>query len=177
MRKSCDSPGCLRPAATYCPKHKWQRKNHGTLLLQPKNREREFWAKIRKGAPDDCWPWTTGHNGHGYGIHTWDGRQQPAHRIAYTLTIGPIPDGLQLDHTCHTTDCTGDTQCEHRRCCNPAHLQPVTNAENSSGDRARRHRGHQVTHCPKGHEYTPENTRIGNNGYRNCRTCERARKR
>ncbi|WP_414654556.1 HNH endonuclease signature motif containing protein [Intrasporangium sp.] len=76
--------------------------------------------------------------------------------------MGPIPEGLVLDHLCR-----------NRACCNPAHLEPVTIRENIlRGEPANR------THCPHGHAYTPENTRIDNN-MRSCRTCirERARRR
>ncbi len=178
MKAKCKAPACLRPEPNgYCPKHAWQRKHHGPMLLQFKDPAKQFWARVDKRGPRDCWLWKKGHNGQGYGFYTWEGRQQLTHRIAYTLTVGPIPDGMQLDHQCHTPDCTGATKCQHRRCCNPAHLKPVTNAENSSAERSRKAYGRKVTHCPRGHEYTPENTRETAKGYRNCRTCERERTR
>lgn len=68
----------------------------------------------------DCVLWTgaTVHNG--YGV-AWTGiRLIPAHRFAYQLYVGPIPDGLHLDHLC-----------KNRRCCNPKHLQAVTLTENN----------------------------------------------
>ena len=77
---------------------------------------------IRTGHPDksdECWPWPGARNSKGYGLIWFDGRMQLAHRVAYELHIGPIPDGLMLDHICH-----------ERACFNPRHLQPVTNSQN-----------------------------------------------
>lgn len=178
VRVSCKAPGCLRSAPRgYCKRHAYHAQTHGNLAVPSKSPQTQFWARVDKRGPRDCWPWKKGTNGQGYGFYTWEGKQRLTHRIAYTLTNGPIPDGLQIDHRCHTPDCTDHTKCRHRLCCNPVHLKAVTNAENNAADRTRRHTGPRVTHCPKGHEYTEDNTRIGTNGYRNCRTCERARKR
>lgn len=96
-----------------------------------------FWPKVdRVGGPGACWPWTGTIDRYGYGQYkqTTDGIQScwRAHRVAYELTVDPIPDGLQLDHLCHTNDpdCPGGPDCVHRACTNPAHLEPVTNEEN-----------------------------------------------
>jgi hypothetical protein len=82
-----------------------------------------FWARVEK-RPDGCWIWTGVINHNGYGRYTYarpDGRSlaSRAHRIAYELLVGPIPDGLQLDHLCRV-----------KACVNPAHLEPVTQDEN-----------------------------------------------
>ena len=55
-----------------------------------------------------------------------------ADRLAYQFVIGPIPEGLTLDHLCHTLDrsCAGGPKCPHRACVNPAHLDPCTRWEN-----------------------------------------------
>ena len=77
---------------------------------------------IRTGYPDrpgECWPWPGAKNREGYGQIRFNGRMQIAHRVAYELHIGPVPDGLVLDHICY-----------ERACFNPAHLEPVTNAQN-----------------------------------------------
>jgi len=107
------------------------------------------------GSP--CWLWLAGVTHNGYGQITFDGKHSLAHRFVYELLVGPVPPGLQLDHLCRT-----------RNCCNPAHLEPVTPKENSQrGTRL-------ITHCPKGHEYTVENTYL-HQGRRHCRQCDRDR--
>lgn len=103
-----------------------------------------FWAKVERRGPDECWPWRGENNGKGYGrIRVGPGRHGPwlrAHRVAYELLVGPIPTGKILDHTCHNADlsCAGGAACTHRRCCNPAHLDPVTSGENTARAVARR---------------------------------------
>lgn len=127
---------------------------------------------------DGCWIWT-GAISDGYGtvgirVGPKGARRSKtlyAHRVLYELLVGPIPDGLHLDHLDHTNDptCVGGSECLHRRCVRPDHLQPVTQAENN-----RRGSGWaKRTHCKYGHEYTPENTRQDKRGGRVCRECER----
>jgi hypothetical protein len=95
-----------------------------------------------------CWLWTGWVGKHGYGLMKIDGKHKLAHRISHELLIGEIPAGLDIDHLCKT------------RCCvNPQHMEPVTRGENARrADPGRFNRA--KTHCPKGHEYTPENTRL-----------------
>lgn len=66
-----------------------------------------------------CWVWTANTVNGGYGRVRLNGRMILSHRLAYEALSGPIPDGLQLDHLCR-----------NRACCNPEHLEPVTNREN-----------------------------------------------
>lgn len=150
----------------------------GRKLTRAKSRT-TFWSGVLKGSPVDCWPWLRGRTKQGYGIATFEGRQQNTHRIAWKLTYGSIPPGMQLDHMCHTPACQLNEDCPHRRCCNPEHLRLATLAENLAADRTYRPptRVQRATHCPRGHEYTPENTRVASHGGRNCRTCEATRKR
>ena len=63
-----------------------------------------------------------------------------AHVVAYEFTVGPVPDGLDLDHMCHNADptCPGGRACLHRRCCNPGHLLPSTRSENMTRASERR---------------------------------------
>lgn len=133
-----------------------------------------FWSKVDKTDADDCWLWMGARNPGGYGLIWWEGGPRKAHRVAYELLVGPIPGGLQLDHTCHTNDleCTGGVTCEHRACCNPAHLEPVTNRENSLRGTSFAANNARKTHCPQGHEYTPQNTYLLQ-GRRYCRACNR----
>ncbi len=82
-----------------------------------------FWEKVERLGPDECWRWQGGHNPKGYGV-AWTGRRlEGAHRVAYRLAVGPVPDGLDVDHV-------AKRGCVHRDCCNPAHLEAVLHREN-----------------------------------------------
>ena len=96
-----------------------------------------FWAKVEK--TDSCWLWTAAKNDKGYGQFSVGSGLVYAHRYAYEALVGPIPEGLVIDHLCRVTLCV-----------NPAHLEPVTNLENQRRGFAARP---MPTHCPKGHEY------------------------
>jgi hypothetical protein len=100
-----------------------------------------------------CWVWTGAiYSATGYGSFV----ATTAHRWAYVNLVGPIPDGLHIDHLCRV-----------RSCCNPDHLEPVTQAENN------RRQAAAQTHCLHGHEYTAANTYLDGKGYRRCRVCVR----
>lgn len=180
-KRTCSVEGCDRPviARGLCNTD-WKRaRRSGELapLAKPTLEER-FWAKVDRRGPDEYWPWLASLH-EGYGQIMINDRPVGAHRVAYELLVGPIPEGMDLDHLCHTRDtaCRLNGDCPHRRCCNPAHLEPVTRAENS-------HRGHSpvvaqalATHCVNGHEWTPANTWIRREGTRVCRACNRTRER
>jgi hypothetical protein len=108
-----------------------------------------------------CFNWTLTTDSSGYPCSHFKGRTIGAHRLSYAAFIGPIPEGLTLDHLCR-----------NRRCVNPWHLEPVTMLENN-----RRGFYASKTHCKHGHEYTPENTYRKPNGRRDCRICIRDRQR
>lgn len=130
----------------------------------------QFWSKARKG--DGCWEWTgfvakrTGYGQARYQMGKW-----LAHRLAWTLTHGEIPEGMQV---CH--------DCDNRRCVNPAHLFLGSATDNVHDMLAKgrernpvAERGKAMTACGRGHPFTPENTRVNVNGSRECRTCCRDR--
>lgn len=129
-----------------------------------------FWAQVVTGDPDGCWEWTGPCNEKGYGKFTIGGRaesggkQIKAHRFAYEIRQGPVPEGLELDHLCR-----------NRSCVNAAHLEPVTRRENQRRGQSVSGRNARKTHCKHGHEFTRENTRWRKDGSRYCRTCGRDR--
>lgn len=124
-----------------------------------------FWSKV--DASGDCWIWTGSINPvNGYSHTYWGGHTNSGHRAAYEMLVGPIPEGLQLDHLCRV-----------RACVNPDHLEPVTARENvRRSPSALIARFGTRTHCSAGHEYTEANTLIRHQAkgvFRQCRECSR----
>jgi HNH endonuclease len=112
-------------------------------------------------SPTGCWLWQGPINENGYGTIGGGPRvagHKRVHRVTYEHFVGPIADGLQIDHLCRV-----------RHCCNPEHLEAVTRTENVR----RGIRKTRQTHCKRGHEFTPENT-LRNDRQRVCLTCKRA---
>ena len=106
-----------------------------------------------------CLLWMAGRNGRGYGAVKYKGRQWLAHRLAYTLKHGTIPEGIVCDHLCRV-----------RHCVNPDHIELVTSVENTRRGNSGLYNRSKM-HCPQGHEYNEENTRYKADGSRVCRTC------
>ena len=149
-----------------CMRHYTRFRRYGDVSISHrpdlgKTEAERFWEKVEKSAT--CWLWTSAINWGGYAKFRIGKRDVYAHRWAYEHIVGPIPEGMDLDHLCRV-----------RRCVRPDHLEPVTHQENVLRGEGIAARQAQKTHCPKGHEYTPENTRTYR-GHRYCRTCSRER--
>ena len=127
--------------------------------------EDRFWAKVDiSSGPNGCWPWTASGTGTGYGQFWANGKRVLAHRFAYELANGPVPDGFVIDHLCR-----------NRGCQNRQHLEAVLPYTNlirgisfSAVNKAK-------TKCHNGHPFDEVNTRIGPDGRRHCRPCKRER--
>lgn len=126
---------------------------------------RRFSEKYVPEPNSGCWLWTGGVRD-GYGVMSLRGRHENAHRVAYRHFVGPISEGMVVDHLCRV------------RCCvNPAHLEPVTQQKNVRRGETGLNLMEQAeairtaSHCQNGHEYTPDNTYFRKSGTRRCKTC------
>lgn len=116
-------------------------------------------------AASGCWLWTGCLDGNGYGKIGVDNVRKGvgAHRFSYELHVGPIPDGLQIDHLCRV-----------RNCINPEHLEPVTSAVNTARGMSvqrRKEIASARTHCRYGHPFVSENLMRRKDGYKRCKQC------
>lgn len=187
-----------------CRKERNRRYHANKIKNRQVSSEDPFWGKLNKpNGPSGCWIWTETKNDLGYGRTMVKNRQVFAHRRAYELAVGPIPAGLVIDHLCKNPPCcnpshleavtpTENTRRGERRkthCKSGRHLFSEENTiYEPKGRRCREClrewdgwqggvHNRLKTHCPKGHEYTPENTYLNpGTGGRHCRTCTRDRR-
>jgi hypothetical protein len=122
--------------------------------------EERFLRKVDK-QEDGCWEWAASRNQDGYGLFNMEGTSK-AHRASYLLFVGPIPEGLTIDHLCR-----------NRGCVNPEHLEPVTLRENVLRGLTLAAANAAKSHCYRGHPLYGENLRIDQLGKRVCRECRR----
>ena len=126
-----------------------------------------------------CWEWKSSLDRNGYGVFSEKNvstggkmKRYFAHRLVYEFLVGPIPEGLVIDHLCRNS-----------RCVRPDHLEPVSQGENvrrgniaESAKSRREARLVAVTHCKYGHEYAVEGV-FRSDGLRVCRACNREKTR
>lgn len=168
MPRECSIDTCTRPhrARGYCGGH-YTRWLHGKDLNVPMRTDPldvRVRGLIEQG--DGCWRWLGHLTSSGYGSIWRGGQHYRAHRVAYEIFVGPIPEGLVIDHLCR-----------NRGCVNPAHMEPVTPHENWRRGESVTVKHARKTHCKWGHPFDDANTRYRPSGARRCRICHGNEKR
>lgn len=167
-QRRCSIPGCDDPVKCrgWCNRHYMRFFRTGDPLgLTGRTVDERFWAKVDKTAT--CWNWTGYRDKRGYGRFGFGNRLVQPHRFAYEALVGPIPEGLVLDHLCRNPSCV-----------NPGHLDPVTQAENMRRGEIREHHANTLkTHCKRGHPLSGDNIYDLASGARECKTCKREKQR
>lgn len=150
----------------WCEMHRARMRRHGTLEPGPTAHapaEVRFWRRVDK--TDDCWLWTGGSNGLGYGVFgIATGQTMGAHRYSWQIVFGPIPDGMFVCHQCDTPACV-----------RPDHLFLGTHEDNMV-DMVSKGRQAYVNCCAAGHPWTEDSTRhvmVNGRQTRRCRLCRR----
>lgn len=158
---NCEVPGCewVGYKRRVCPKHAMRMRRYGSYdTVLPKGPQRgddhaRFWSKVHK--TDTCWLWTgTKQKKWGYGVfrvggRSADGKTWLAHRYAYTISVGPIPEGMLVCHHCDVPACV-----------NPSHFFIGTDADNNH-DMESKGRGRHPSGADHGTHRKPESIRRG----------------
>lgn len=154
-KRTCSIKGCDRPHESrgWCNMHYKRWRKHGDLFRGLPSTVDRFWAKVDSRDGDECWPWVAKAR-KGYGQFPLDGRFIRAHRFAYELAVGPIPEGYQIHHVCG-----------NRLCCKPGHLKAVTATQH-----VEHHLGRSLTE-PLCMRHPPEAERRQPSGRRYCAMC------
>lgn len=165
--------GCQRelPATAFDRAQKnLRRRCRECLLVQPvidptAPLDKRLWSRVKRGDPDACWLWlgSRRHNGYGRIIHKK--KHLLVHRVAYELTFGPIPEGLQIDHV-------KARGCTNRHCVNPAHLEAVPNRINVLRGDSPPARQHRSDTCARGHDKAVFGS-LDRLGKQRCNACRR----
>lgn len=163
-RPVCTIPGCDTPntARGLCNKHYRRLRRTGTTADRP-NDEARFFARITEDPDTGCWLFDKP-NAKGYANFTVMSRPVEGHQWCYEFLIGPVPDGLTLDHLCRV-----------RSCVNPWHLDPVPHRVNILRGIGPAAINARKTQCVDGHPFTSDNTYVTPDGRRQCRICIRRR--
>jgi hypothetical protein len=133
---------------------------------KPWPRDRDWFRSRIEVRPDGCWDWQLRIDRCGYGRVSFpvpDMQGLMAHRVAYEAMVGPIPEGMTIDHLCRNT-----------KCINPDHLRPATQRENILGSEGVTAKAARRTHCIHGHPFAGDNLLVSK-GVRYCRECMRRR--
>lgn len=192
---TCSVEGCagVVVARGWCGRHYMRVSRYGDpgVVYRPYQHmgtpESRFWAKVDKDGPvpacapelGPCWIWTACRIRSDYGSLSLGRRRTLAHRAAYQFLVGPVPEGLELDHLCRTPACVKAVADEH----GPAHLEAVTKSQNirrGLGPQILGDRNRLKTHCPQGHPYAGDNLYVYDgktHRSRMCRACMAAHSR
>jgi hypothetical protein len=182
--RTCSIDGCSNPklARRMCSGHYQSWRKHGGVT-----QNRRKWTTDQRfdshtiRTTNGCLIWTGARNTMGYSIFQLSVKRTVyAHIHAWERVHGPVPDGLTVDHHCHTIDptCMGGATCPHRACVEPTHLRVISRGANTLAGNTITGNNARKTHCLRGHSFDPSNT-YWSKGHRSCRACHlnRAKKR
>lgn len=162
--EDCDR---LAEALGWCPMHYMRYRRHGdptrVVTTAGMSVADRFQHLVMVNENGGCWLWQGPLSDGGYGrLYVEKGVEVPAHRWSYEHSVGPIPDGLTIDHLCRV-----------RACVNPDHLEPVTMRVNILRGTSPASHNATKTACKHGHPFDEENTYHMPAGGRSCRACQR----